>query len=338
MNLIILSEPDQKWDEFVSLYTHLIFQTAIWGKVLKEGYGTRMIYLALEDQGEWLSVLPGMIVGNRFFRVFYSLIPYGGFIGDRKHIPEFLQLLYRWVKEEKIQRLQIVDPAIKKRVELPDFNCVESYRHVLDLKGKSIEQIQDDYHDALKRNIKTALKSNLEFEKIRTHEEVDRFYHLYLTSMKRKLALVKYPLELFRKIHDLLVPDYADIFFVKHQSQTIAGIVVIYSEDTAHYFHGGSESRYLNLRPNDLLFHHAIRIARERGKSYFDFMGSDKRFQSLIQFKDKWGTRREELFNFHKDFGLIRPKVFKVALSLAQTSLGSAIHRKWKAIQKEKPA
>lgn len=337
MNLTILPEPDQKWDEFVSLHPHLIFHTSIWGKVLKEGYGTRMIYLVLEDKGEWLSVLPGMMVGNRLFRVFYSLIPYGGFIGDRKNLQEFLQLLYRWAKEEKIQRLQIVDPAIKKRAELPDFNCVESYRHILDLKGKSTEEIQDNYHDALKRNIKTALKSNLEFEKIKTGEEVDRFYRLYLTSMKRKAALVKYPLELFRKIHDLLVPDNADIFFVKHQSQAIAGIVVIYSEDTAHYFHGGSDSRYLNLRPNDLLFHHAIRVAQDRGKSYFDFMGSDKKFQSLIQFKDKWGTRREELFNFHKDFDFIRPRVFKVALGLAKTSFGSAIHRKWKAIQKEKP-
>jgi len=338
MNLTILSEPDRKWDEFVFSHSPLVFHTSLWWRVLKEGYGSEMRYLVMENKGEWFSALPGMMVGNRFFKVFYSLIPYGGFIGDRKYLAEFLRLLNQWARRERIQRIQIVDLAIKKQEELPDFNCMESYRHVLDLKDKSPEEIQNNYHDALKRNIKTALKSNLEFEQIRTREEVDLFYRLYLTSMKRKAALVKYPLELFRKIHDHLTPDHADIFFVRHQNQTVAGIVVIYSEDTAHYFHGGSDSRYLHLRPNDLLFHHAIRIAQQRGKSYFDFMGSDKKFQSLIQFKDKWGTRREELFNFHKDFGFIRPKVFKVALCLAQTPLGSAIHRNWKAIQKEKPA
>ncbi len=338
MNLIVLPEPDRKWDEFVSSYPHLIFHTSLWGKVLREGYKSRMRYLVAEDGGEWLSALPGMMVGNRFFKVFYSFIPYGGFIGNRTHLPEFLSLLNHWAKQEKIQRIQIVDLAIKKKEELPDFKCVESYRHVLDLKGKSTEEIQKNYPDALKRNIKTALKSNLKFEKIQARAEVDQFFHLYLTSMRRKAALVKYPLELFRQIYDLLVPDFSDFFFMKYQDQPIAGIVVIYSEDTAHYFHGGSDDQHLNLRPNDLLFHHAIRIAKAKGKSYFDFLGSDKRFLSLIQFKDKWGTRREELFNFHKDFGFVRPTAFKFALSLAQTSIGSAIHRTWKSIREGKPA
>ncbi len=336
MNLITLPEPDKKWDEFVSSHSHLIFHTSLWSKVLKEGYGSKMRYLVMEEKGEWLSALPGMMVGNRFFKVFYSLIPYGGFIGDRKYLAEFLILLSQWARKEKIQRIQIVDLAVKKSEELPDFKCMESNRHVLDLKGKSTDEILKNYHDALKRNIKTALKSDLEFERIRTQEEVDQFYHLYLTSMKRKAALIKYPHGLFKKIYDLLVPEFADILFVKHQNQPVAGIVVIYSEDAAHYFHGGSDSRYLSLRPNDLLFHHAIRIAREKGKSYFDFMGSDKKFLSLMQFKDKWGTRREELFNFHKDFGFIRPMAFKIALTLVQTSLGSAIHRRWKSIHKEK--
>lgn len=338
MNLIVLSEPKREWDEFVSPHSDLIFHTSLWWKVLKEGYGCQMKYLVAEEGGEWLMALPGMMVGNRFFRVFYSLIPYGGFIGDRKHVPEFLSLLNQWAKDEKIQRIQIVDLAIKKREELPDFNCRESYRHILELKGKFMEEMRENYPDALKRNIKTALKSNLKIERIEKREEVDQFYQLYLSSMRRKSALVKYPLGLFHKIYELLIPDFADILFVKQQNRSIAGIVIIYSKETAHYFHGGSDSQYLNLRPNDILFHHAIQIAQEKGKSYFDFLGSDKKFKSLIQFKEKWGTQREELFNFHKDFGIFRPLVFKIALGLAQTSVGSVIHRTWKSIHQEKPA
>jgi hypothetical protein len=336
MNLTVLTEPDKEWDEFVSSHSHLIFHTSLWWKVLKEGYGCEMRYLVAEEGGEWFLALPGMMVGNRFFRVFYSLIPYGGFIGDIKHQPEFLNLLNQWIKDEKVQRIQIVDPAIKGREELPGFDFRESYRHVLKLEGKSPEEIYGNYPDTLKRNIKHALKSNLKVETIKTKEEVEQFYQLYLSSMKRKAALVKYPLELFHKINELLVPDFADILFVRHQDRPIAGIVMIYSKETAHYFHGGSDSRYLNLRPNDLLFHRAIQIAQEKGKSYFDFLGSDKKFKSLIQFKDKWGTKREELFNFHKDFGIFRPLVFKIALGLAQTPVGSMIHRTLKSMRWEK--
>jgi lipid II:glycine glycyltransferase (peptidoglycan interpeptide bridge formation enzyme) len=338
MNLIVLTEPGKKWDKFVSSHSHLIFHTGLWWKVLKEGYGCEMRYLVAEEGEQWLLALPGMMVGNGFFRVFYSLIPYGGFIGDRKHMPEFLNLVNQWAKDEKIQRIQIVDPAIKRREELTGFDCRESYRHVLELRGKSAEEIYANYPDTLKRNIKTALKSNLKVERIKTKEEADQFYQLYLSSMKRKAALVKYPRELFHKIYELLVPDFADILFVRHQNRPIAGIVMIYSKDTAHYFHGGSDSEYLNLRPNDLLFHQTIQIAFEKGKSYFDFLGSDKKFKSLIQFKDKWGTKREGLFNFHKDFGIFRPLVFKIALGLAQTSFGSMIHRTLKSIHREKTA
>jgi len=334
MNLITLEEPDKSWDEFASKHSSLIFHTSLWGEVLKKSYSCEMKYLVLEENGDWLLTLPGMMVGNRFFKVFYSLIPYGGFIGDRENIHEFLELLNDWAKKEKIQRIQIVDLAIKKKEEMPDFNCVESYRHLLELKDKSKDEIWKNYKDSLKRTIKTALKSDLCFEKIKSREEIDQFYQLYLASMKRKDALAKYPIELFYKIYDLLVPESSDIFFAKYHNQSIAGMVVIYSEDTAHYFHGGSDTEYLHLRPNDLLFHQAIQIAKEKGKACFDFLGSDKRFISLIQFKDKWGTQREELFNFQKDLGMIRPFLFKMALNLAQTSFGSAIYRGLKSIHK----
>lgn len=323
MNLIVLEEPDDGWDEFVSLHSNLIFHTSLWWKVLKEGYRCRMRYLVCEEGGYWLSALPGMIVGNRFFKVFYSLIPYGGFIGDREHIPEFLSLLNKWSRKEKIQRIQIVDLAIKKKQDLPDFNCVESYRHMLELKGKSTDQIWKNYKDSLKRNIKTALKSDLCFEKIKSREEVDQFYHLYLDSMKRNKALAKYPIQLFYKIYDLLVPEFSDMLFMKYNNQPIAGMVVIYSEDTTHYFHGGSATEYLHLRPNDLLFHNAIKIAKEKGKSYFDFMGSSKKMLSLIQFKEKWGAEKKIVFNYHQDISKNRAAIYQLLQPIVNFFRGS---------------
>lgn len=287
-----------------------------------------MRYLVLEENGNWLLALPGMMLGNRFFRVFYSLIPYGGFIGEKKFIPEFLQLLGSYAQKERTHRIKIVDLKIKKKEELSDFECIESYRHVLELKEKSLDQIWKDYKQNLKRTIKEALRADLIFKSIKDREEVEDFYELYLASMKRNQALAKYPINLFYKIFDLLIPDSADMFFVKYKNKSIAGIVVIYSDDTAYYFHGGSSTDYLYLRPNDLLFHNAIKVAKEKGKSYFDFLGSEKRFSSLIQFKDKWGTKREELLVFQKDIGTFRPLLGKIASGFAQTPLGTAIQRK----------
>ncbi|MFQ6032669.1 MAG: lipid II:glycine glycyltransferase FemX, partial [Candidatus Zixiibacteriota bacterium] len=319
MNLIALEEPDKSWEEFVSTHSGLIFHTSLWGKVLKEGYGCEMRYLILEEGGDWLLALPGMLVGNRFFRILYSLIPYGGFIGQKEFIPEFSKLLEEKAKKEKIDRIKIIDLEIKNKEKLPDFECLESYRHILELKEKTLDQIWGDYKPNLKRTIKKALNSDLIFERIKDRKEVDDFYELYQASMKRNKTLAKYPIDLFYKIFDFLIPSSADIFFVKYQSKPVAGIVMIYSEETAYYFHGGSFTEYLPLRANDLLFHHAIKIAKEKGKSCFDFLGSEKGLSSLIQFKDKWGTKRETLLAFQKDIGVIRPFLGKVALGFART-------------------
>jgi lipid II:glycine glycyltransferase (peptidoglycan interpeptide bridge formation enzyme) len=336
MNLITLEKPDKSWDEFVSAHSSLIFHTSLWGRVLKQGYGCEMKYLVLEEGGNWLLALPGMVVGNRFFKVLYSLIPYGGFIGGREFIPEFSKLLEERAKKEKIDRIKIVDLKIKKKQELPHFECSESYRHVLQLRGKSLDRIWQDYKPNLKRTIKRALDSDLTFEKIRDRKEVDQLYQLYLASMERNNALAKYPIDLFYTIFDLLTPESAEIFFVKHRNRPVAGIAVIYSEETAYYLHGGSSTEHLHLRPNDLLFHNAIKAAKEMGKSFFDFLGSDKGLPSLIQFKDKWGTRREELLVFQKDIGTIRPLLGKVALGLAQTPWGTAIQRKLTTTKSER--
>ena len=295
-----------------------------------------MRYLVLEEGGNWLLALPGMVVGNRLFRVFYSLVPYGGFIGRREFIPEFSKLLEEKAKKEKIDRIKIVDLKIKENEELPEFECTESYRHVLDLKGKSLDRIWKEYKPSLRRTIKKALESDLTFEKIKDRKGVDQFYQLYLESMERNKALAKYPIDLFYTIFDLLIPESAEIFFVKYRNQPVAGIVVIYSEETAYYLHGGSSAEHLHLRPNDLLFHNAIKAAKEMGKSFFDFLGSDKGLGSLIQFKDKWGTRREELLVFQKDVGTVRPLLGKVALGLAQTPWGTAIQRKLTTTKSER--
>jgi hypothetical protein len=314
MNLIVLEESDPRWDEFVSAHSHLIFHTSIWWRVLKEGYGYPMCYLILEEKGYWLCALPGMIMGNRLIKIFYSLVPYGGFVGGKEHIPQFVNFLNRWAKEEGIGRIQIIDLSIKKRQDLPDFKCVESYRHVLELKGKSEDQIWKDYKDSLRRNIRVALNSQLRFENIKSKGQVEQFYKLYLDSMKRKKALIRYPLKLFWQIFDLLVPEFADMLFIKHQNQPVAGMVVIYSQQTAHYFHGGSDTDHLHLRPNDLLFHHAIRTAAERGKSYFDFMGSGKHMVNLIRFKEKWGAEKKVLPSYHKDISKTRVALYHLLL------------------------
>lgn len=333
MELICLKQPDEKWDDFVSQYSSLIFHKAVWAKVLFQAYPeNKLLYFVLRDKEKWLLAMPAMVLNCKIFYIFHSLIHYGGFIGDKRYISIFLKLLEKEAKKYKFNRIQIIDPEIKEKEQLEQKGFVvgESYRHILTLAGKAEEDIFRGYKSALRGNIKQAIKSGLISEKIKNREDVEEFYRLYLGSMRRNKALAKYPLSFIYAIYDLTLEELADILFVRYDNRVIAGIIVIYSENTAHCVQAGSDSEHLHLRANDFLFHEAIKLSLEKGKKYFDFLGSDKRLLSLIRYKDKFGTKKEELFSFCKDIGIVKPFIWRLVYKLANTSLGARIVNKMK--------
>lgn len=311
MRLISIEDPDARWDKFISQYSHLIFHTSIWAKILKNSYNTNLAYYVLEDNGEWLLAIPGMLIG-RFLKLWYSLIPYGGFVGKREYIPAFLELVIKDVKRYRIDRLQIVDPQVDRADKIPELMNRESYQHILDLKGKTEGDVWKGYRPNLRRTIREALDARVLVEKVRDKKEVETFYNLYLASMRRKKGIIHYPFKLFTEMFPLIKQEKADIFLAKHDGKTIAGITMVYSERVAHYFHGGSLTDYLHFRPNDLLFHTAIKKALKKGKAKFDFLGSSKEMKGLIQFKEKWGTERISLFSLHKDITRIKVLLHKL--------------------------
>jgi lipid II:glycine glycyltransferase (peptidoglycan interpeptide bridge formation enzyme) len=119
-----------------------------------------------------------------------------------------------------------------------------------------------------------------------------------------------------------------DIFFVKYNNIVVAGIIIIYSIDTAYFIQGCSDTQYLYLNPNDFLLHESIKVALEREKRYVDFLGTDKKLPSLIKFKDKFGTQKEELFNFYKDIGITKPFIWNIGYKFANTSFGAQVVNK----------
>ncbi|HEX9916977.1 MAG TPA: GNAT family N-acetyltransferase [candidate division Zixibacteria bacterium] len=312
MNLILIENPGARWDEFISKYSHLVFHTSIWAQILKISYDAKLAYYVLEDKGEWLLAIPGMLTG-RFLKLWYSLISYGGFIGKREYISTFLEFITKDIRKYKIDRLEIIDPEVGQSSEISGFSGNESYRHILNLENKTEEDLWKNYKPNLRRTIGEALDAKLSIEKIRDSKEVELFYNLYLESIRRQRGVVRYPLGLFRGIFSLIQQGKGDLFFAKHEGITTAGIVIIYSEDIAHYFHGGSLSQYLNLRPNDLLFHAAIKEAVRKGKKQFDFMGSAKNLTGLIQFKEKWGTERKSLYALHQDMNRLKSWLHEIA-------------------------
>jgi CelD/BcsL family acetyltransferase involved in cellulose biosynthesis len=82
---------------------------------------------------------------------------------------------------------------------------------------------------------------------------------------------------------------------VEAAGQPIAAAVFLAWNETVIYKFGASDEGSWSLRPNHLLFWHAIRTACEQGYRWFDFGRTDLGHEGLRTFKLSWGAVEEPL-------------------------------------------
>lgn len=299
--------------------------------MIAEGYGAELRYFCLYDNDEIVIGMPGFIYDLRFFRMLYSNVPYGGLIGNREYIRSFLDLLKVRLKKENIHRVRMVNfPGVSLDIyesELPagSYPSSESFHHLLEIRGMTSNEIQKGYSGSLRWSLNKATKKGVSVRRIDSRETIREAYNCYLVAMRRNNAPASLPISVLYTIYDNLVPDHADIFVAALQGKCIAFLCVIYSKDHAHSFVTGSLTEYLQYRPNDLLNHTAIMEAKNKGKGYFDFIGTTSREDiNLALYKEKWGAKRGELPIYIWEVSRVRCALWNVASRCAKTSAGSA--------------
>ena len=57
--------------------------------------------------------------------------------------------------------------------------------------------------------------------------------------------------------------------------------------------------------------YHFSEEVMKRGKSYFDFMGSDPDDLSLLRFKEKWGSQSLDIPTYIKDYHPMKAKLWE---------------------------
>ncbi|MGB9629906.1 MAG: lipid II:glycine glycyltransferase FemX, partial [Thermodesulfobacteriota bacterium] len=290
MELKLFESPGQLWDEFATRYTDLIFYQSIWSRVLKEGLGGQPLYFYLDENGEIITGLPAILLNFKVFKILYASIPFGNLIGEKESFHPFMELLEREFKRLRIDQVRVVESPFLEPYPLNSYQSILSKWTILDLKRFNRNEIWGSYKEKVRRAIRKAKRNGLVVRTLTSPTEVDIFYYLYLSSMERKRAFAKYPRRWFQIIYEFLIKEgKADILFALKSDQFTAGVVVIYSPDSLHYFHNGSDRAFLEYRPNDLIVDYMIQKGVEEEKAVLDFMGSDPDDTSLIRFKEKWG-------------------------------------------------
>ncbi len=325
----MFESPGKEWDEFASRYSDLIFYQSIWSEVLRQGLGGHPLYFYLREQGEIVVGLPGVLLNFRIFKILYASIPYGNLIGEKSYYPAFLELLEKEFGRRGIDQIRLTEsPFSESHSFESSFKPVSAICTLLDLRGSDPGKIWEGYKKNIRRDVRKAQRSGMTIHRGDSREDTNIFYKLYLASMERNRAMAKYPLRWFETLYEVLTKKGLGAFYVaKLNDVAIAGIVLIYSSASTHYFHNGSQYEFLKFCPNELLVHSSIENAVEKRISFFDFMGSASDDLSLIRFKEKWGSHSVPVNTYVKNYHPFRCKIWEWGKKLGASSLGSNIVR-----------
>jgi len=170
-------------------------------------------------------------------------------------------------------------------------------RHVLELQSDP-QAVYAGFHPSqVKRSIRRAEREGLIVRTGSRGEDLtDVFYGLHLRTRRRQGVPIQ-PKRFFRMLWDRIIArGMGSVVVVETPAgEPIAAAVFVFWNRTVVYKFGASDESSWSLRPNHLLFWHAIRTACERGDRWFDFGRTDAGQDGLSAFKRSWGAREESL-------------------------------------------
>ena len=314
--------------QFLFENSSCFFNREEWFRVLQEGFNIPVVAYCLEKDGKICIVLPGVIFNFSIIKMFYSNIPYGGFVGDFQLISTSLVLFEKSLREDGIHLIRIGRNLNGKFPDLDGYGQEIAFTHLIDLQGLNVEQLWKGYKKRVRRDIRKAEKSGISIHEATHPGEIDVLFGLYLETMRRNEAYNIWTKKMFNAIYrDLAQQGKAAILLAKLKDEIIAGIILLFSPETIYYFFAASAQKYLSLCPNDLLVHHGICLTIRKGIRYFDLMTSQKEDSALMNFKEKWGAEKHPFYFYEKSLTRIRPWLWKRVWRLMNTSIGVRLMR-----------
>jgi CelD/BcsL family acetyltransferase involved in cellulose biosynthesis len=292
----LLELADSRWAAFVAAHPAATpFHHPDWTRLVADCYGFRAFVLAVSDAtGAIRAGLPVVEVRHlRGGRRWVSL-PYTDYcpplVSDRQDEALLAAALQRAGRAANVRRIEIRAPIVGGSAGSL------ALRHVLALARNPAEVYAGFHRSQVQRNIRRAEREGLTVSwATRPHDLVDTFYRLHLRTRRRQGVPVQ-PRRFFCLLwENTIATGLGSVLIVEASGQPIAAAVFLAWNGTVIYKFGASDASRWPLRPNHLLFWHAIRAACEQGYRWFDFGRTDIGQEGLRNFKLSWGSVEEPL-------------------------------------------
>jgi hypothetical protein len=282
---------DPRWDAFVRAHPaasghHL----GAWASILRDCYGYRPRYLALEEAGLLTGVFPLMSSGLRLTGSRLSSLPTAKAAGPlattREGERELLNAAGELKRREKFNSLLVRSDHPDLQGDLVGLAGTHP-TYVLELcePAMLLERYSRDSKN-ISRSIRKAQKSGLVVGESNSQADLKDWYRLYLATIRKHRNLPRR----FRQLQaSMALLDSSWRFIPVHKDgRVIAGAIFHDIGETVELIYNASDPAYLSLRPNHAIYWHMISDAAERNRSFFDFGTADT--DTLASFKEGWGA------------------------------------------------
>jgi peptidoglycan pentaglycine glycine transferase (the first glycine) len=201
------------------------------------------------------------------------------------------RLLQQVVRQEKLSALVVQPPDLCR--QMPDAlqaggfmaDClmkVNDATWVIDLSG-DFEAVEAQMGRTTRNLVRRAVRTGVTI-RLGGREDLERFFELMLATCSRQQTSPN-PARLadLLALWDAAAPSgNIRLFLAEYQGKVVAGLLAIVFGETATLWKVGAAPPDKELRPNDAMYHHAIRWAHESGCRYCDFAAFDRRMALSI--------------------------------------------------------
>lgn len=292
-----------EWDEFVHQTPGgTIFHTSFWARVLNNTYNYQPRYLAQIHDGKLTTLIPVMEVRSFLTGKRGVSLPFTDYcepiVTNEQSWQDAMASLLTFGGREKWDYLELRGGSSL----MGSAPCSSHYyRHHLALAG-DIDQIYARLKNSTRRNVKKAEREGVVIARENTDEALRIFYAMHCGTRK-KHGVPPQPFSFFQQIFDnVLHPGHGQIMLARHQGKAVAAAIYLHFNDMAMYKYGASDSRYLHIRPNDLLMWEAIKWYCSKGYAEFCFGRTEPENEGLRQFKGGWGAVEDTIRYYKYDF------------------------------------
>lgn len=292
------------WDELIRSHPDSsIFHLSGWAEVLKRAYGFSPHYILSVEESRLRFALPVLEIRSFLTGRRGVSLPFSDYCDPlTADIESDFNILPWLIHYGKARGWEYIE--LRTRKELPEGVTPSEtfFRHELELQHDP-DRILRTFRDSTARNIRKAQKAGIEIRVDVSEEGVKEFYRLNCLT-RRDHGLPPQPYRFFTLLHEhLMSKGFGFVVLALKNGVAISGNLYLHFGDRAYYKYGASDSKYQDVRANNLVMWEAIRWYTKKDFRSLCFGKTELFHDGLRQFKKGWGTRESKIHYLNYDMG-----------------------------------